>query len=144
MHSPVSTTVSFVLLALVIGGSFVYISMSKPWLGIEQGRSITPDIAQQLNLENPYGILVITVEPGSPAGRAGIKGVERTVVNGEQALIIGDIIIGADDKEVKTSGDLYAILATKNIGDNVKLKVIHDNTAQEINVVLATRNQPGL
>lgn len=140
MHSPISTTASFALLALVIGGSFAYISMSKPWLGIEQGQSITSDIAQQINLKNPYGVLVITVEPGSPAEKAGIKGIEHIVVNGEQRFRIGDIIIGVDDKEVKTSGDLYAILATKHIGDNVKLKIIRDNIAQEINVVLEKKS----
>lgn len=140
MHSPVSTVVSFALLVLVIAGSFVYISASRPWLGIEQGNNITSDIARQLDLEQPYGILIITVEPGSPAEKAGLKGSELAVVNGRQMLIVGDIIVGADDKEVKTSGDLYALLATKEVGDNVKLKIIRDNIAQEVNIILAKKS----
>jgi serine protease Do len=137
VHSPVSTVVSFALLALVIVGSFVYISTTWPWLGI-RGNDITPGIAQQLGLKQPYGLLVVTVDPGSPAERAGIKGVERISENGNQ-VIVGDIIIGADGKEVKSSGDFYAFLATKHIDDNVKLTVIRDNTAQEISVVLAKK-----
>ena len=138
MHSPVSTVVSFALLALVVGGAFVYISTSWPWLGV-RGNDITPGIAEQLRLKQPYGLLVVTVDSGSPAEKAGIKGVERTIENGDQVLISGDIIIRADDKEVKSSGDFYAFLATKHIGDNVKWTVIRDNTPQEINVVLAKK-----
>lgn len=139
MHNPVSTVVSFALLASVVGGAFAYISTPQPWLGIAQGNNITADIARQLNLKQPYGILVISVEPGSPAARAGLKGSELTVVNGERTLIIGDIIIGADSKEVRSSGDFYSFLATKRIGDSVKLTIIRDNTPQEINVVLAKK-----
>jgi len=137
VHSPVSTVVSFALLALVVGGAFAYTS-TWPWLGIH-GNDITQGIAEQLRLKQPYGLLVVTVDPGSPAEKAGIKGVERTIENGDQVLIIGDIIIGADGKEVKSSGDFYAFLATKHIGDNVKLTIIRDNTPQEINVVLAKK-----
>ena len=137
MYSPVSTVVSFALLAFVVGGAFAYTS-TWPWLGVH-GNDITPGIAEQLRLKQPYGLLVVTVDSGSPAEKAGIKGVERTVENGDQVLIIGDIIIGADGKEVKSSGDFYAFLATKHIGDNIKLTVIRDNSPQEINVVLAKK-----
>ena len=36
-------------------------------------RAVTPDVAARMNLKIPNGVLVVSVEPGSPAGRAGIS-----------------------------------------------------------------------
>jgi serine protease Do len=46
--------------------------VTRGYLGI-YGQDVTPDMAQLLGLKNSQGIIVTTVEKGSPADKAGIK-----------------------------------------------------------------------
>jgi len=136
VYSSVSTAVSFAILASVIGVSFAYVS-AYPRLGLLQAISITPEDAQQLHLDKPYGLLVIVVSPGSPADNAGIR--ESTIVerNGEQVLTnLGDIIIGADGKPIKSAEDLYSLLNKKHVDDAIRLTIIRDNRTEDVEVFL--------
>ncbi|MGW8284835.1 MAG: DegQ family serine endoprotease [Candidatus Deferrimicrobiaceae bacterium] len=54
-------------------------------------QNITPEIARHLNLDNPKGVLVTSVEPGSPADDAGFHE--------------GDVIRAINRTPVKDSGD---------------------------------------
>jgi PDZ domain-containing protein len=56
----------------------------------------------------PQGALVIAVRPGSPA---------------DGKLVAGDIIVGVDGKDVKTSQDLRRLIGTHEPGDKVSLTV---------------------
>src|SRR2546425_13297483 len=50
------------------GGS----SVRRPWLGARL-QGVTPEIAESLGLKRPAGALIASVNPASPAGRAGLK-----------------------------------------------------------------------
>jgi S1-C subfamily serine protease len=138
VYSPVTTVISFGILASVVGASFVYASTSYPRLGISHAVNITPEIAQSIHLDQPFGILVISVDPDSPAEKGGIRGSTITERNGDQVLTdIGDIIVGADGKPVKSAEDLSAILIAKHVGDTLKLTIVRGNASQNIDVNLS-------
>ena len=78
--------------------------------------------------------------PAARPPRPGIKGGDQTVtVQGEQFTIGGDVIVKADNTEIKTADDLIAFLGTKKPGDTVKITVERDGKTQELSVTLAER-----
>ena len=142
MHYPVNTVISFTLLISVVGASFYYVyatDATEPWLGIE-GSNITPAIAQILGLEQPVGFLIISVEPGSPAEQAGLRGGDRVVtVDGGPVVLGGDVIIAVDNTQIEDAQDIEAQLIHKRVGDVVEFTVIRGSSTQEIEVKLGAR-----
>ena len=81
----------------------------RPLIGISS-KEITEVIAKQYNL--PVGVYVISVEPGSGADKAGIKK--------------SDIIVGMDNKDVKTAQDLDSVKKEHKSGDTVNVSIVRD------------------
>ena len=75
-------------------------------------QKITPEIADSLGMKERHGALVAEVMKGSPAERAGIK--------------TGDVIVEFNNKEIKDSSDLPAMVARVAPGTTVPLKVLRD------------------
>jgi serine protease Do len=75
-------------------------------------QKITPEIADSLGIKDRHGALVAEVMKGSPAERAGIK--------------TGDVIVEFNNKEIKDSSDLPAMVARVAPGTSVPLKVLRD------------------
>jgi len=98
-----------------------------PWIGIS-GRDIDPDLARVLELKDAKGFLIITVVDGSPADKAGLKGMTATqVIDGKEYPANGDIIISVDDKEVRKISDILIHLQReKSVGDTMVLGVLRD------------------
>ena len=98
-----------------------------PWIGIS-GRDIDPDLARVLDLKDAKGFLIITVVDGSPADKAGLKGMTATqVIDGKEYPADGDIIISVDDKEVRKISDILIHLQReKSVGDMMVLGVLRD------------------
>ena len=98
-----------------------------PWIGIS-GRDIDPDLARVLELKDAKGFLIITVVDGSPADKAGLKGMTATqVIDGKEYPADGDIIISVDDKEVRKISDILIHLQReKSVGDMMVLGVLRD------------------
>lgn len=142
MHIPVNTVISFAVLISIVGGSYYYVyatDATEPWLGIE-GSNVTPSIAQTLGLQEPVGFLIFSVEPGSPAESAGLKGGDRVVtIDGSQVVLGGDIIIAVDDIPIQDAQDIEAQLINKAIGDVVEFSVIRGNSTRDIEVELGGR-----
>jgi len=98
-----------------------------PWIGIS-GRDIDQDPASVLELKDAKGFLIITVVDGSPADKAGLKGMTATqVIDGKEYPADGDIIISVDDKEVRKISDILIHLQReKSVGDTMVLGVLRD------------------
>jgi len=98
-----------------------------PWIGIS-GRDIDPDLARVLELKDAKGFLIITVVDGSPADKAGLKGMTATqVIDGKEYPADGDIIISVDDKEVRKISDILIHLQReKSVGDTMVLGILRD------------------
>ena len=84
------------------------------------GISILPDsIARQNGIK---GVIIRAVSSDSPAGKAGLKGLEA----GPAGTRVGDVIVGIDERAVANYDDLYNELDRHNPGDHVNVKVNRD------------------
>jgi S1-C subfamily serine protease len=111
-----------------------------PWLGVSGG-TITPEMIEAGDLPVETGVLISTVEPGSPADKAGLRGGGRQVmVSGVPMLAGGDIVIAINNVEVKRFDDVVNYLASyTSVGDTVTLTLVRDGTEVEIGVTLEER-----
>ena len=96
-----------------------YNKVKRPYLGIG-GIEVDSDTAKANNLTE--GIYVKTLENFSAAEKAGIK--------------VGDVIVKADGKEVKTMDELNEIKNQKQIGDKITLTIWRNGKTQDIDVTL--------
>jgi S1-C subfamily serine protease len=78
-----------------------------------------------LNLPVKVGALVESVEPGTAAAKAGIRGgtVSTTTENG-QVAVGGDIIVKIDGKAVTSSEDLASDIEEKQPGDKITIDLL--------------------
>ena len=73
------------------------------------------------------GVVIMGVEPGSPAEKAGLKG--------------GDVITNVNGRPVKTGNDLVNPIAQAPIGSKVKIGYVRDRQAKETNAVVEDRTR---
>ena len=113
---------------------------SHPWLGISGG-AITPELAQTAGLPQNYkGVVIGSVESGSPAEKAGLHGITRNDFSNTQQ--IGDIIIGIDGHPVKSIDDLISYIDLhKSVGDSIMLSVNRHGQIMNLNLGLQARPQ---
>jgi len=130
-----SNTVSKIVPTLIEEGKYPH-----PWIGIS-GKDIDPDLARVLDLKQAKGFLVITVVDGSPADKAGLKGMSQTqIINGEEYPADGDIIIWVDDKEVRKISDILIHLQReKSVGDEMVLGILRDGDFMHLTLKLVER-----
>ncbi len=114
-----ATTVTSVANDLIAGKS-----VQHAFLGIRYG-SLTPQIAQQYGINSDHGLIVIEVDPGTPADQAGLKP--------------GDLIVSIDGTSMNQVEDLIAALHNHAPGDTVSLKIERDNQPQTIQVTLGNQ-----
>jgi serine protease Do len=142
LHNPVNTVVSFAILLSIVGASFYYVyatDTTEPWLGID-GSNVTPGIAQILGLREPVGFLIFSVEPGSPAELAGLRGGDRVVtIEGRPVVVGGDVITAVDNIQIQDAQDIESQLAQKTVGDFVEFTVIRGGSTLDFEVQLGAR-----
>jgi len=128
-----SNIVSKVVNSIITTGRY-----DHPWIGIS-GIDVNPEIAGLMNLSKPAGFLVIYVNPGSPADKAGIRGGTKTVrlSSGLEIKIGGDVIVGIDGVKVLGLGDILAYLEEKlRPGDKTSLTIIRDGREMTVEIVV--------
>jgi S1-C subfamily serine protease len=99
----------------------------RPGLGVQIG---TDQLAKRVGVT---GVIVWDVPPESAAARAGVKGV--TPGSGSR-WVIGDVITGIDDAEVHDANDLFRGLDKHEVGDSVKLRLVHQGKERVLDVRL--------
>src|ERR1700726_699675 len=75
----------------------------------------------------PYGVVIMNVEPGSPAEKAGLKG--------------GDVITSVNGAPVKSGNDLVNPIAQAPIGSKVKLTYVRDRAQKDTTAVVEDRTR---
>jgi len=106
-----------------------YGKIVKPYLGVRYS-VITPELKAQNNLSVDYGVIIgrgqspnqLAVIPGSPADKAGI--------------VENDIILEVDSVKLDSTKSLASIIGQKQVGDTVKIKLLHDGKEKTIDVKL--------
>lgn len=148
MHTAVSTALSFAILFGAVGYSFAYVSGNPVTVEIEEepeplgirGVNVNPAIAQEMNLNEARGVMITSVNSGSPAERAGLRGASEIVeVEGEQIPVGGDVIIAIDGRSIDDDADALAILEQKRVGDNVRFTVIRNGNTLDVNMTIQAR-----
>jgi len=79
-----------------------------------------------LNLPVKSGALVQSVQHGTPAEKAGIRGGSTTAENG-QVAVGGDIIVSIDGKAVSSSEELASDIEARKPGDTITIGLLRAN-----------------
>jgi serine protease Do len=100
------------------------------WIGISV-QEITPYLAELLEIEDRRGLVVMSIDLGSPAARGGIEA--------------GDVIRGINGQRTVRARDAQRIIFGSRVGDTLTLDVDTDGERREVEVEveLAPAEQPG-
>ena len=92
-------------------------------------------------MESSKGFVVISVIEGSPAEKAGMKGVTQTrEIDGREFPVDGDIIVAIDGKTVRKISDILIHLQReKTIGDEMILTVLRTGVSFDLTMILEER-----
>jgi len=105
---------------------------------IQHGKLLRPDlgispVAQRIVRElGLQGVLVLNVEPGSSAEKAGLRGTQQ--VRG--GLILGDIILAINGTAVANWNQLRDEIEKHAAGDTVSLTLLRENDQVKVDVLL--------
>jgi S1-C subfamily serine protease len=110
-----------------------------PWIGATI-QSLIPEIARYSKLKVERGAMIAEVVKGGPADKAGLKGGNQKIQVGNMIVILGgDIIVKADQKEVKTNDELIHYIRDKKPGNTIFLKVYRKGNFVDVKVTLGER-----
>jgi S1-C subfamily serine protease len=102
---------------------------SEAWLGISFSSVDSESAAVQLGLDSSVrGAAVTAVYPGGPGAKAD--------------LAVGDVIVVADDVPIRSARALQALIAGRDVGDELDLELIDSRGPRLVSVKLA-RRAPG-
>ena len=104
-----------------------YGKVKRAGLGISRVRD---EIAASVGIR---GVIIESVQRGSPAARAGLKGL-RWARDG--SVDLGDVIVGIDSFTIQSFDDLYNALERYKVGDTVAVKVQRDDKLVTVQVTL--------
>jgi S1-C subfamily serine protease len=120
-----ANTANFVLGELVRHGRVrrAYIGIAAQQFAVSRRRRHATGLAQE------SAVMIASVEPGSPAGRAG--------------LAAGDIILALDGTAVTGADDLIRLLASDKIGRTVEIEMLRNGDQRRVSVVPDERARRG-
>jgi len=84
---------------------------------------LTRELAQSFKLESPSGALIASVDPGSPADKAGLKA--------------GDVVLAFNGQPVDDPNKLPRLVAATKPGTGATLKIWRDGKAEDIKFTAA-------
>jgi Do/DeqQ family serine protease len=96
-------------------------------LGIEM-IDLNPEIAKRLGVTSLEGVAIATVQPASPAEKAGLR--DR------------DIVTAMNGRAIHTAAELRARLALTAIGEELELRVLRGGETRSVRVRIAAVQQP--
>ena len=128
-------TVKQVVPVLIENGTYPH-----PWLGL-LGYSITPELAQALDLPVEQGVLTAQLYREGPAVAAGVQGAQEQVIIGNRRILTGgDIITAINDTAVTSWNDLTEYLALNTaVGDIVRLTLLRNDNELQLDLTLTTQ-----
>jgi S1-C subfamily serine protease len=121
-----SNTVKSVVAQLLENGR-----VDRAYVGVTL-QEVDSEVANVLRLPADEGVLIGTVQAGSPAAKAGIKGgTTQVIVAGQSYQLGGDMIVEIDDKKVTTIDALREAIAAHEPGDTIDVTVVHEDGKRE-------------
>ncbi|HUW47850.1 MAG TPA: trypsin-like peptidase domain-containing protein [Patescibacteria group bacterium] len=96
--------------------------IKRAYLGIVSNTVPIPqETAKQTHISQDAGVMVFSVEPGSPAKKGG--------------LAMGDVIVKFNDQSVANFYDLPQLLTENLAGKNIKLSILRGEKLMELTVI---------
>ncbi len=121
----VSLTVPTVTLIRVVDMLVKHGKVRRGYLGVNtQPVRLPAGLEQQLGQET--GLLLIAVEPGSPAEQGG--------------LLLGDTIVAVEGSSVQQHDDLLALLSADRVGSQISIRIVRGGQVQDLSVVVGERS----
>jgi S1-C subfamily serine protease len=113
--------------------------VTYPWIGATI-QSLIPEIAKYGKLKVERGAMIAEVVKGGPADKAGLKGGNQKIQVGNMIVLMGgDIVVKADQYDVKTNDELIHYIRGKKPGDTLLLKVYRKGDFVDVKVTLGER-----
>ena len=101
-------------------------STRRGYLGVLSQPVRLPE-AQRVGLTQGGGLLIVGIEDGSPASRAG--------------LLIGDIVATLDGQPVEDTDDLLTLLAGERVGDEVPVRLVRGGELTTVRLTVGERGK---
>ena len=86
-------------------------------------QEVNPELAEFFGVEDGAGLLVAKVDEDGPAAKAGLK--------------VGDVIVRADGKVMKTVSRLERWIQDQEEGDKINLEIVRDKRTRTVSVEVA-------
>jgi Do/DeqQ family serine protease len=93
-----------------------------------QGQDLTPQLAQAFDLTLTNGIIITQVENDSPAHKAGLR--------------VGDVVVSANGRKIRTAGDMHNLVGLLRIGQSIELELYRQGKKLKITAVIETIQIP--
>lgn len=120
----ISLTIATPTLRRVVEALLAHGRVRQGYLGIgSQAVRLPGALSEQLNQET--GLLLVSVEPGSPAEKGN--------------LMLGDILVGIESQSLRHLDDLLAALNGDRVGQKIALRIVRGGQIQEQKVVVGER-----
>lgn len=126
-------TINRVVPRLIAHGRYV-----RPTLGILSDDDLSARLLEGTGIR---GVLVLQVQKGSAAARAGLEG---AVIDASGAWVGGDVILALDGEAVDRVGALINVLDRHAVGDLVRLSVYRRGEVLTLEAVLASGGPKGV
>ena len=113
-----------------------YGRVRRPTLGIVP-LPIGPELAEEMGLPADSGVLIMKVQPGGAADRAGLRaGNERAYVGNRPIVIGGDLIVAIDGEPISDQQDLASVMDKHHAGDTVTVSIFRSKRKMDVKVTL--------
>jgi len=100
--------------------------LARPYLGVgTQPVSLPEALRQRFNLEQQTAVIVVAVQPGSPAAGAG--------------LLMGDVIVSLGGTTITDPGDLASVLRPDQVGEDLTVSVLRAGEPRDIRITVGER-----
>jgi S1-C subfamily serine protease len=102
----------------------------RGYLGVGMQPVRLPEsLKQTLNLPGNSGLIIVTVEPDSPADQAGI--------------LMGDVLVALDHVPLSDTADVQALLGPERVGQTIRATIVRAGQLAERTITVAERPRPG-
>jgi len=96
--------------------------VERGFLGVAVQR-LNPELAEAFGVDRREGVVVVEVDPDSPAEKAGLES--------------GDIIVRLDDRRIERVSDFHNQAAVIFVGDDVEIEVLRDGRKRRLTAKIA-------
>ena len=102
--------------------------LPRPYLGVgTQQVQLGEALRQRLGTEQRTGVIVVDVQPDSPAARAGI--------------LLGDVIVAIGDARITEPTELRAALKPQHVGETITISLVRGGEPRDVRLTVGERER---